>query len=388
VVLEGLANYCVCSLLQASEFKHSEFRANRKDNLDSIRRKNPAPKKSMIADEQMTTANSINILNELATTTQQQVQQLQDKIREMTQSQRLMLGEIANLHKVINAQKQSQHELLNYLSFSRRESRSSTAAPSAGNSNPTAASSSDGLDELPQELRQARELLTIADRELERSGAVYASPMESPSGIFTQPSTSANMGISSDPMTDITRYPIYPVGQTVGIDPFHSDHINNIPYQLPSNQTMSYSAAPAEPALSAPTSAQQGSSTSVWGRQKPKVLLVEDDQTCSRIGAKFLTTMDCTVEVAPDGVEAVQKVNNAPEYFDLIFMDIVMPGLDGASATDLIRHVAPTIPVIAMTSNIKPEDVQWYAEHGTLSSFSRFFFCFCFLALLTDPAIS
>jgi osomolarity two-component system response regulator SKN7 len=282
----------------ASEFKHSEFRANRKDNLDSIRRKNPAPKKSMIADEQMTTANSINILNELATTTQQQVQQLQDKIREMTQSQRLMLGEIANLHKVINAQKQSQHELLNYLSFSRRESRSSTAAPSAGNSNPTAASSSDGLDELPQELRQARELLTIADRELERSGAVYASPMESPSGIFTQPSTSANMGISSDPMTDITRYPIYPVGQTVGIDPFHSDHINNIPYQLPSNQTMSYSAAPAEPALSAPTSAQQGSSTSVWGRQKPKVLLVEDDQTCSRIGAKFLTTMDCTVEVA------------------------------------------------------------------------------------------
>jgi CheY-like chemotaxis protein len=66
----------------------------------------------------------------------------------------------------------------------------------------------------------------------------------------------------------------------------------------------------------------------------------------------------------PDGVMAVTKVNNAPEYFDLIFMDIVMPGLDGASATDLIRQAAPTIPVIAMTSNIKPEDVQWYAEHG------------------------
>jgi osomolarity two-component system response regulator SKN7 len=66
----------------------------------------------------------------------------------------------------------------------------------------------------------------------------------------------------------------------------------------------------------------------------------------------------------PDGVIAVTKVTNAPEYFDLIFMDIIMPGLDGASATELIRQAAPTIPVIAMTSNIKPEDVQWYADHG------------------------
>jgi osomolarity two-component system response regulator SKN7 len=65
----------------------------------------------------------------------------------------------------------------------------------------------------------------------------------------------------------------------------------------------------------------------------------------------------------------VAKVESLPVYFDIIFMDIIMPGLDGASATNLIRQVAPSVPVIAMTSNIKPEDVQWYAEHGKFLSF-------------------
>jgi osomolarity two-component system response regulator SKN7 len=305
----------------------------------------------------LSAANSITLLNELANTTQQQVQQLQEKIRDMSQSHRHLHSEIAHLHKIIGVQKQSQHELLNYLTYSIRER--GTSASSGGT-----AGGNDGFDEMPQGLRQARDLLSVADRELERAGTVYGSQVESPSGMFSQPG-SAGMAMPSDPMNDIARFPIYPVGQTVGIDPFHSDHINNIPYQLPSNPAVAYSAAPQpEPTITTPPTSNAQGGLSVWGRQRPKVLLVEDDQTCSRIGSKFLMTMDCTVDVAPDGVMAVTKVNNAPEYFDLIFMDIVMPGLDGASATDLIRQAAPTIPVIAMTSNIKPEDVQWYAEHG------------------------
>lgn len=58
--------------------------------------------------------------------------------------------------------------------------------------------------------------------------------------------------------------------------------------------------------------------------------------------------------------------NTSRDQFDLIFMDIIMPRLDGVSATMYIRQTHPTIPIIAMTSNIRPEEVNGYFEHGKL----------------------
>jgi osomolarity two-component system response regulator SKN7 len=45
-------------------------------------------------------------------------------------------------------------------------------------------------------------------------------------------------------------------------------------------------------------------------------------------------------------------------------MDIIMPNLDGVSATAMIRMVAPQVPVVAMTSNIRQEDIQTYFQFG------------------------
>jgi len=44
--------------------------------------------------------------------------------------------------------------------------------------------------------------------------------------------------------------------------------------------------------------AQMAHNTSMWGRKKPCILLVEDDKTCARIGAKFLQQLECSVDVA------------------------------------------------------------------------------------------
>lgn len=52
----------------------------------------------------------------------------------------------------------------------------------------------------------------------------------------------------------------------------------------------------------------------------------------------------------------------------MIFMDIIMPKLDGVSATLYIRQHCPSVPIIAMTSNIRPEEVNGYFEHGKLDS--------------------
>jgi osomolarity two-component system, response regulator SKN7 len=67
-----------------------------------------------------------------------------------------------------------------------------------------------------------------------------------------------------------------------------------------------------------------------------------------------------------DGLEAVNAMNANPTGFDLILMDIIMPMLDGVSATSCIRDVNPTIPIIAMTSNIRQDDIEIYFRYGKM----------------------
>jgi len=55
----------------------------------------------------------------------------------------------------------------------------------------------------------------------------------------------------------------------------------------------------------------------------------------------------------------------------MMFMDIIMPRLDGVSATMYIRQHCPSTPIIAMTSNIRPDEVNSYFEHGECPLFSR-----------------
>ncbi|KAG8963467.1 kinase-regulated stress-responsive transcription factor skn7 [Tulasnella sp. 408] len=94
----------------------------------------------------------------------------------------------------------------------------------------------------------------------------------------------------------------------------------------------------------------------------PRVLLVDDDQVSRKIFSKFLQVSGCTIDVAVDGIGAVNKMNL--EKYDLVLMDIVMPKLDGVSATSLIRQFDHMTPIISMTSNSKPNDVVTYYSSG------------------------
>lgn len=60
------------------------------------------------------------------------------------------------------------------------------------------------------------------------------------------------------------------------------------------------------------------------------------------------------------------------DHFDLIFMDIIMPKLDGVSTTMYLRQNSTSTPVVAMTSNIRQDEVNSYFEHGKLPTLRRF----------------
>ncbi|KAF9448302.1 hypothetical protein P691DRAFT_775528 [Macrolepiota fuliginosa MF-IS2] len=94
----------------------------------------------------------------------------------------------------------------------------------------------------------------------------------------------------------------------------------------------------------------------------PRVLLVDDDIVSRKLGSKFLQVFGCTIDVAVDGVGAVNKMNL--EKYDLVLMDIVMPKLDGITATSLIRQFDHLTPIISMTSNSKPNEIMTYYSSG------------------------
>ena len=99
------------------------------------------------------------------------------------------------------------------------------------------------------------------------------------------------------------------------------------------------------------------------------VLLVEDNELNAEIATVQLEEFGIKVERAVDGRNAVEIFRNHPEgTFDVILMDIMMPVMDGLTATKAIRALnrpdAGIIPIIAMTANAFAEDVQRCLDAG------------------------
>ena len=107
-----------------------------------------------------------------------------------------------------------------------------------------------------------------------------------------------------------------------------------------------------------------------------KVLLAEDNDLNLEIAEFILENAGMSVTVAKNGQEAVALFQNSGEHaFDLILMDIMMPVMDGLTATKKIRNMeradAKTIPIFAMTANAFAEDVQQSREAGMNEHLSK-----------------
>ena len=114
---------------------------------------------------------------------------------------------------------------------------------------------------------------------------------------------------------------------------------------------------------------QDGGSNETEDYSRYRILLVEDVEINQEIVTEMLSVTGINVDVANNGAEAVQKFEESSEgYYDIIFMDIQMPIMDGYEATRRIRALsrsdAAEVWIVAMTANAFVEDIRMSRNAG------------------------
>jgi len=102
-----------------------------------------------------------------------------------------------------------------------------------------------------------------------------------------------------------------------------------------------------------------------------RILLVEDNELNQQVAAELLQAVGCCVDIATDGRQALNQLSI--ERYDLVFMDMQMPVLDGLAATRLLRLIPglSSLPVVAMTANARQSDRDACLAAGMIDFISK-----------------
>jgi CheY-like chemotaxis protein len=106
-----------------------------------------------------------------------------------------------------------------------------------------------------------------------------------------------------------------------------------------------------------------------------RILLAEDVEINREIVLSLLEPASLIIDCAENGLEAVKLFSAAPDSYDMIFMDVQMPEMDGYEAAQCIRAIEKDrrekqsksfseIPIVAMTANVFQEDIKKCLEVG------------------------
>jgi CheY-like chemotaxis protein len=119
-----------------------------------------------------------------------------------------------------------------------------------------------------------------------------------------------------------------------------------------------------------PEERTENSSGDATNRFSGRRALIVDDVEINRIIAiDLLDETGISIDEAEDGLEAVKMFEKSPENtYDIIFMDVQMPNMDGNEASSAIRAMnradARTVPIVALTANAFKDDMEKSARHG------------------------
>ena len=99
-----------------------------------------------------------------------------------------------------------------------------------------------------------------------------------------------------------------------------------------------------------------------------RVLIVDDLDINLEVAAACLAPYQISVDVTDNGADAVQMIKDGEPRYDLIFMDHMMPGMDGIETTRAIRALgtdyAASVPIVALTANALVGNDKMFADNG------------------------
>ncbi|RSK43542.1 PAS domain S-box protein [Hymenobacter perfusus] len=98
----------------------------------------------------------------------------------------------------------------------------------------------------------------------------------------------------------------------------------------------------------------------------PRILLVDDNPINQKVATRLLDKLGCDIVIASDGFEAISRATAPAARYDLIFMDIQMPEMDGVTAMKEIRQRLGSAcpPIVAMTAYSMKEDAERFVQQG------------------------
>ena len=131
-------------------------------------------------------------------------------------------------------------------------------------------------------------------------------------------------------------------------------------FVIPYVETTLPQASPSQPG----NSEQEFSNRVQMNRRKPHVLLAEDGLDNQRLFRFILEKGNIDVTIANNGREAIDKIRDGSDDFDVVLMDLEMPVLDGYSATQELRANGYERPIVALTAHAMPEVVERCHANG------------------------
>jgi len=94
-----------------------------------------------------------------------------------------------------------------------------------------------------------------------------------------------------------------------------------------------------------------------------RVLIVDDVETNLYVARGLMASYDLSIDTAMSGYEVIEKIKNKFTY-DVIFMDHMMPKMDGIEATNIIREMGYTKPIVALTANALTGQAEMFLKNG------------------------
>ena len=104
--------------------------------------------------------------------------------------------------------------------------------------------------------------------------------------------------------------------------------------------------------------------------QEGSILMVDDDKIMRLTAKKILESLGCTVTLATNGQEALELFSKAPDKFDLVILDMVMPKINGYDCFKEITRIRPNICIIlssGYTSDTFIEDMKQHGLYGYIT---------------------